>query len=338
MNPADLPSNRPARARKPSFPRRLATAAGELIVLLFSDPFAGLRRRRVHVDEGPIALRLFRGLVYRLAFVPVVCILFIAALVYAGTHPVIPSDATAVDPSAQGLYFERVVLTSDDGTHIDGWLVPVTDAGRILSQGDDDLGRRRPAVILAHGYGQTRQEMLPLIKPLHDHGWIVLALGLRGSGSAMPAGQTFGINESLDIKAGIEMLRRRPLVDGNRLAIIGRGTGANAALMAADRDRHLAAIVLEDAETTGESAIARYVGPHIDGLEWMVHFCKWAFDIGYGVDADDVTVAHYAPLQAVLSCHVSSSNAGRPPTAPAHIGEIMTFLSARLSPAPPPCD
>ena len=45
--------------------------------------------------------------------------------------------------------------------------------------------------------------MLPLFKPLHQHGFVVLAVAMRGAGDNA-AGQTLGLNEALDVKAAVE--------------------------------------------------------------------------------------------------------------------------------------
>ena len=103
--------------------------------------------------------------------------------------------------------------------------------------------------------------MLPLMRPLHNAGFVVLAVSLRGCGESGPAAVTFGLNEAQDVQAAVEMLRRRPFVDGNHIGLIGIGTGATACLLAADRDASLHALVLDHPLHNFDEAVAHHLAP-----------------------------------------------------------------------------
>src|SRR3712207_7763954 len=57
------------------------------------------------------------------------------------------------------------------------------------------------------------------------------AVGLRGVGAGRTRGQTFGIEEARDLAAAVNRVRENPFVDPDRVAVLGIGTGANAALL-----------------------------------------------------------------------------------------------------------
>ena len=137
-------------------------------------------------------------------FLPVLPLLAAITLVYAGTHPAPPPALS--DPSSQGLYYDPVSIISQDGTRLSGWLVPAIDAHRVATQREAALSERRPALVLVHDFGQSPQQMLPLLGPLHDEGYVLLAVCLRGDGIDHTVGQTFGVSESLDVKAAVELL------------------------------------------------------------------------------------------------------------------------------------
>src|SRR5260370_1169386 len=82
------------------------------------------------------------------------------------------------------------------------------DARRVLDQKEKWIAEKFPAVILAHDYGASRQQMLPLVAPVHQAGFVVLVLQLRGSALGGQAGSTFGLKESGDVKAGVNLLRK----------------------------------------------------------------------------------------------------------------------------------
>ncbi|MDB5292852.1 MAG: hypothetical protein JWL69_4093 [Phycisphaerales bacterium] len=227
-------------------------------------------------------------------FLPLILAATSVVLVYAGTHPTPPPLVS--DPNSQGVYYDPVNLASEDGTRLTGWLVPAVDAHRVIEEQDRFLRTRRPAVVLVHDFGQTQQQVLPLIAPLHDEGMVVLVVGLRGAGNGRPQGQTFGINESADVKAAVEMLRHRASVDPNRIAVLGLGTGATAALLAAEHDPQIAALVIADPVTSANDAVAQRIGPHETWMAWLRPACKWAFELSYHVSADDVNLDRFAAL------------------------------------------
>jgi pimeloyl-ACP methyl ester carboxylesterase len=261
--------------------------------ILLYNPF---RRRTVNptlFEDGTRGSRLMRGLIYRFALLPPMIMLFASALVYSRTHPP-PQPAYGLDPLAQGVFYEPVNILTEDNVRLDAWLAPALDAQQVLSDGDETLHQRWPAVILVHGFGMSRQQMLPLVAPLHLKRWVVLALAMRGSGGGSGnVGQTFGLNESLDVKAAIDLLRRRSYVDGTKIAIVGVGTGANAALLAAEHDPALAALVLDSPVQSGELAMMEHIVSGPEALKYLSPVCKIAFTIGYGADLEDIDMSQY---------------------------------------------
>ena len=96
------------------------------------------------------------------------------------TYP--PGATSELDPTCQGVYYDAVTLMTDDGVRLDSWLVPVVDASVVLVQKDDVLRNRHPAVVLVHDFGNRRQQMLPLVRPLHQAGFVVLVIGSGAAG------------------------------------------------------------------------------------------------------------------------------------------------------------
>lgn len=308
----------------------------KLLRVLFSQPVHFRRRGANFVDPTPISVRIVKGALYRLLFVPVLLALAAAAFVFAGTHP-LRADPPQV--KVPGVYYETVQFTSPDGTKLEGWYVPVIDAKRVLEERDKLLRKVHPAVVLVHDFNQSPQQVLPLVEPLHEDGFMVLVVGLRGApssgtsgGSGIQAkGQTFGLNEAQDVQAAIDALRDRPYVDGERIAVVGVGTGANAALLAARTDGHLAALVLADPVRKPDEVIARRIGPDRRGLRWMQPLCKWAFQVAYHVDAQDLELDRHraiaeSPKTLMLSDCAEPGGAVRPEM----IEQARGFLQGHL--------
>lgn len=104
-----------------------------------------------------------------------------------------------------------------------------------------------PGVILLHGEGGDRTRWSPLVNELTGLGYVVLAPDLRGHGrSAGPGGMRhaeFTEREwsslRLDVRTAESYLAARDEINGNRLALIGAGVGANLALERAATAEHV---------------------------------------------------------------------------------------------------
>jgi len=269
--------------------RALRWVAGKLL----SHPLS-FRSNKLSFGHEGRSSRWVRALGYRLMFTPVVIALVAGVLVYSGTHP--RSAAASGDPSSFGVYYDPIEFASEDGTRLNGWLVPVIDARRVLLHKDRLLHQKHPAVVLVHDYGQAPAQMLPLIAPLHEEGIVVLAVGLRGVGTATRSPQTFGLQESRDVKAAVNLLRGRPFVDPARIAVVGLGTGANAAVLAAEHDAGIAGIALADPVESAGDVVSRRLGPDAFGLRWMQPMSKWAFEIGYRQDIDEISLNQHTTV------------------------------------------
>ena len=89
-----------------------------------------------------------------------------------------------------------------------------------------------PALILLHGFAGHAHTMAGLARAASANGYAALALSLRGwLGSEGESDQ--GLRQPLDVLAAIDWLANRPLVDRERLALVGASMGGQVALLAA---------------------------------------------------------------------------------------------------------
>ncbi len=292
------------------------------------DPFSHIVG--FHAEEGTPTSRFLRGLFYRLAFVPVMIAATACAVVWTATHP--RSVVGQSDPAWQNIYYEPVTFTGADQVSLEGWLVPVLNAKEVLIEKENVLKKRYPAVVLVHDQGQRREQMLPMIKPLHEAGFVVLAINLRGGTQRAIVGETFGLRESGDVKAAAELLRKRRYVDPKRVAVVGCGTGATAALLAADGDPQIAAVVADQPIRDAGDLIDNHLMPESRLLTWLKPLCKWTFEISYGVDMEDIELKNFSDVfssRPVLMVDSSESHGAAADSRA--IQQIATFLSASLS-------
>jgi uncharacterized protein len=144
------------------------------------------------------------------------------------TRPMLTRFDTPAPP--EHLPREAVSLTSRDGTELAAWFI---------------AGVRREPILLLHGYGATKREMLHHAAFLNDGGYPVMLLDLRCCGESGGRAVTFGGREREDVAAAIAYLRDRPDVDGERIGVLGLSLGGALALLAAAEFPAVRAVVAE---------------------------------------------------------------------------------------------
>ncbi len=148
---------------------------------------------------------------------------------------------------------ETVRFPSLDGTPLAGWFVPAA-AG----------GGRAPTVVLVHGFGPSRWELLPHAAYLHRAGYNVLLFDFRGRGESGGGAITLGAREPLDVRGAVDYVFSRPDVDRDRVAVQGVSLGASSGILAMADDPRIAAIVAESPFTTMRGVITQsfeyYIG------------------------------------------------------------------------------
>jgi len=292
MNPSFLDDDHLPVTRRPSRWRRVFALFGKLVKLLFTD--VRNRHPSLRDETGTRFSRFLRALLYRLMLVPTLLAVLVGILVVTATHP--RSAPAVIDPVSRGVYYDPIEFLSLDNTKLEGWLVPVLDARRLVIEKEDLLHRKYAAIVLVHDFGASRQQVLPLVSPLHDAGYVVLALNLRGHGPSSSTGSTFGLNEAQDVRAAVDLLRRRPYVDPDAVGVLGIGTGATAALRAAEQDPRLNVLVLDHPVRQFQDILDQRIGPRQPWLSWVRPICKMTFELCYHVDADSVDLSTFSDL------------------------------------------
>ena len=101
-----------------------------------------------------------------------------------------------------------------------------------------------PAIVLCHGYGSSRGELLTLVSALQDHQYNVVVFDFVAHG-ANDGITSFGYHEADEVRAAIDELARRKDVDSERFGLWGYNLGAYAALREAESDKRVRALILD---------------------------------------------------------------------------------------------
>ena len=193
--------------------------AGLTLLVLGTGLLLGAVRGWRRVFALPLAALLFFYLIAPLT-----------VAVYATRVPVTPLSGRT--PADMGLSYRDVTMTTRDGIALSGWYLP---------------SRNGAAVVVLHGSGSNRSNMLDHVAVLARHRYGVLAIDARGHGRSGGEAMDLGWFGALDVDAAVSFLERQPEVDAARIGALGLSMGGVEALTAAASDPRIRAVISEGA-------------------------------------------------------------------------------------------
>jgi dipeptidyl aminopeptidase/acylaminoacyl peptidase len=101
--------------------------------------------------------------------------------------------------------------------------------------------------LLVYGYGGYKEQMVGYAGMLRDAGFACLMFDMQGSGLRSGRPVTLGYRERWDLMDAAAYLRARSDVDPSRIGVLGVSMGAATALLAAELDPGIRAIVADSA-------------------------------------------------------------------------------------------
>ena len=114
--------------------------------------------------------------------------------------------------------------------------------------------RGAPTIVLCHGYGSSRNELLTLVTAMQDHQYNVFVFDFAAHG-AIEGVTTFGFREADEVRAAVDTLAARNDVDPGQFGLWGYNLGAYAALREAESDRRVRALVLDSVYDVPEQMV-----------------------------------------------------------------------------------
>lgn len=156
-------------------------------------------------------------------------VLVISLYVEAMVRPA-PSSICCQTPADANLPYQNITFTSNDGVTLSGWYIP---------------SHNRAAIILLHGFGENRLQMLTRAEFLARHDYGVLFYDLRAHGVSGGNLRTSGWLDVNDVDAAVSFLQSQEDVDPHRIGIMGFSYGAQISLRATGRNDALKAVVAD---------------------------------------------------------------------------------------------
>jgi dipeptidyl aminopeptidase/acylaminoacyl peptidase len=165
-----------------------------------------------------------------------------------------------------GIEAEYVEFEGRDGKLISGWFVPAAHG----------IEPPWPTVLLVYGYGGYKEQMVGYAQILHDAGFATFMFDMQGSGLRRGAPVSLGYKERWDMMDAARYVRTRPDVDANRIGALGVSMGAATALLAAEEDPTIKAIVADSSYATltdmVKPGLRTFVGSHASILAPLIVF------------------------------------------------------------------
>lgn len=161
-----------------------------------------------------------------------------------------------------------VSFPSDDGLMIRGWWVLP--------------GPQHATIILCHGHGASRTQLMPEAEFLVRYGFGVLMFDWRAHGESDGNLSTRGDRERMDLKAAVAFLARAE--DAGTIGALGFSRGATVAIDVAARDKRIRAVVAEAPSPSLAEALANDLSGPALLAKWPA---QWALRRA-GIDVDSL--------------------------------------------------
>lgn len=256
------------------------------------------------VRQRNIVLRLGVALLPAIIGVMVVIGVFAGYLVYQFTHP--KRTAEDVTPKSyevltgSSLPWSQEEWDNLDGTKAVGWFLRGVSGA--------------PAIVLNHGYGKNRSELLNLGVKLREAGYHVLLPDLRGHGSSPVNWTSLGEYERDDLLAAVKFLKTKhdnqghPLVDGERLGVYGVSLGGQVAVTAAAQEPAIRVVIADSIYPASEALTHSLIGdlfnmnpPLVNGLVGLGMRCYFFGHYGQTSAPEALSSYHGRKLWLVTS-------------------------------------
>ncbi len=165
-----------------------------------------------------------------------------------------PREIIYYDWDEQKIDYERISFYSSDGLKLAGVFINGTNQGTI---------------ILLHGYGRSKEQMIPQALFLNKAGFNVLIFDFRASGESEGKLITFGEKEQADLEGAVQYLKNRKDVEMDKVGVLGFSMGGAVALMKSGDLPEIKAIVINSTYARFKTVIWNNFKRYFRGLPFF---------------------------------------------------------------------
>ena len=166
-----------------------------------------------------------------------------------------------------------------------------------------------PTIVLCHGYGSQRADVLTLVTALQEHQFNVFLFDFTAHGAV--AGKTrLGFDETQQLLAAVRGLEQRDDIDRTRFGVWGTDLGAYAALTAAGQEPRIESVALDSVYDEPSDFLMVQVGhTGLGGLPLVKTFCLFGFRMmNYKYRMIPPARASLAKLQSIPKLFIQSTD------------------------------
>lgn len=148
-------------------------------------------------------------------------------------------------PESYGLQYEDIAFTSSDGIQLKAWFVPYEKSDK--------------TIILLHGWGANKGNLLPTTYFLHHRGhYNLLYLDYRNHGESGGKVSSLGCYEQRDLSAAVDFLKQKKADCSKHIGLLGVSLGGTIGILTAAERSEIEALVIESAFSDPNLVIARF--------------------------------------------------------------------------------
>jgi len=160
-------------------------------------------------------------------------------------HPRNLRKPVTVFPDQFRLVHENIVFRTADGVQLFGWFIPAAKTSE-------------KTIIILHGRGQNRGDILASTHFLHRFGFNLLYFDFRGAGESGGALSSIGYLELRDFDAALEFLKRNKEEEAKNIGVYGLSMGGAVALYETANRPDIKCVAAEAAFESFNGIVARY--------------------------------------------------------------------------------
>lgn len=141
------------------------------------------------------------------------------------------------------MFFSSILISQ---TRVDFWFTLSDNIGldctKFIPQGSPpSLGW--PALIICHGYGLSKDDVLNYAENLSKYGYYTLVYSMRGQGNSTGYSNLMSRTEMSDLMQVIDFVKSEALVNPDRIGLVGSSQGGIISLMAACYGAEVACVI-----------------------------------------------------------------------------------------------
>lgn len=166
-------------------------------------------------------------------------------------------------------------------------------------------------IILLHGYGRCKEQMLPQASFLNRFGFNILMFDFRASGESEGKHITFGVKEQNDLTGAVNYLKTRQDIDHNKIGLLGFSMGGAVAIMKSGELPEIKAIVINSCYARFKTVIWHSFKRHLPGIPFfpLGSVVLWIIKLRTGIYYPKINPVKYLaqlrarPLMVIHGAH-----------------------------------